>query len=797
MHLSLNWLSDHVDLTGLDVATIAHELTMRSALIEGFVDQAAQLPGVVVGEVLQSGRHPDADRLTLNTVAFGADEPVQVVCGAPNVAAGQKIVYAPVGTALPNGLKLKKAKIRGTESHGMICAEDEIGLGPEHDGILVLDPALPVGTPIGAVPGLTDVVFEIDNKSITHRPDLWGHHGFARELAAIFGRELRPLDLDATLRAGDFGPRIERPASDGCALYAGLCVDDVPTRSPDWLRFRLVATGMRPINLLVDLSNYVMLDTGQPTHPFDRDRIRGDRIVVRRAEEGERLVTLDGEERILVPDDLMIADGEGVLAIAGIMGGADAEVGDGTRRVFLESASFDCRDVRRTSSRLGLRTEALARFEKALDPALVEVAVRRYAALLRQIRPEATVHATYRIDGRPSQPDVRIPLRREHVSRLLGYPVAGGEVERSLEVLGFEPRSSGEGTWDVGVPSWRATRDVSLPEDLIEEVGRVLGYDRVPSEAPRGPLLLAQRDPLMQVEETLRDALAGRGAFTEILAYSTIRDRTLSLVGGAAGASLPRLANALQQDASHLRPSVVPELLGKLEAWLRYADEVRSFEVGRGYRLMTDATVHESREVCALLASTSALDARDLVRRLRGVLDLCLEALSIGGARVEVDEPDASMPWMHARRSARALVGDRVVARFGAVAPDVLQRFDVEGSAGLLVLDVRALAVSEGTRSPYVPVSRFPEASIDLAFVADYRLGVQEIEKAIRAAGPRTLRRVASFDVYRGAPLSDDERSIAFHLVFQASDRTLTDKEVVKARERIVSEVEKLGARLR
>ena len=395
MHLSRNWLNDHVDLSGVSAADLAERLTMRTALIEGFVDQAALLEGVVVGRVLSCEPHPDADKLSLCTVDAGDGAPLQVVCGAPNVAAGQGIVYAPVGTRLPNGMKLKKAKIRGFESHGMICAEDELGLGPEHDGILVLEPGVwgrhEPGTPVDRVPGLCDVIFEIDNQSVTHRPDLWGHYGFARELAAILDRPLRPLDVDASLERGADGPGLELADPDGCPLYAGLCVEGVTAPTPDRLRFRLVACGMRPLGLAVDLSNYVMLELGQPTHPFDRDTLAGDRIVVRRAAAGERLTTLDGLERALEPDDVVIADGERGVALAGIMGGAETEVGDGTTRLLLESASFDAARLRRTSSRLGLRSEALARFEKGLDPGLVEQALRRYAHLLRGLDAGAVI----------------------------------------------------------------------------------------------------------------------------------------------------------------------------------------------------------------------------------------------------------------------------------------------------------------------------------------------------------------------------------------------------------------------
>jgi len=798
MYLSLNLLGDHVDLSGLTPEQIAHDLTMRTALIEGFVDQRKSLEGVVVGEVLTCDRHPDADRLSVCTVNWGGEQAAHVVCGAPNVQTGQKIVYAPLKTLLPNGLKLKKAKIRGQISEGMICAEDEIALGPDHDGILVLDESLEPGTPLAELPGFCDVVFDIDNKSITHRPDLWGHRGFARELAAIYDRELRPLELYEGLEPGAEAPAIELEQGAGCPLYAGLCVDAEPTASPGWMRQRLVACGMRPISLAVDLSNYVMLELGQPTHPFDRDQLTDDRIVVRKAAEGEKIVTLDQIERTLGPDDMVIADGARAVAIAGVMGSATAEVGEDTKRLMLESASFDATVVRRTSSRLGLRSEALARFEKSLDPALVEEALGRYAWWLSQLDPQARIHSRYAVAGEARAPALSVALETSMVRSRLGLDVTNAEVESTLSSIGFEVRSSADpDSLIVDVPSWRATRDVSLAEDLVEEVGRLVGYDRIATPAPRGPLILGERDPRLMVEDGLRDAFAHRLGFAEIFDYSTLSDRLFQLMGQDGEQGRPRLTNALQQDAARLRPAVAPSLLGHLEAWLRHEPSPRCFEVGRGYALDADRQSIERREVAALVGLRDRGDARDLVRVLRGALDVALTTVGCPPATYSVADRADGEPWFHRHQTSSALVGEADVARLGVVAPEILERLGVEGMAALLVIDVDALVTTDRGSSHYRPIPRQPAAMFDLAFLAGYELSTDEISAAIRKAGPKTLRSVDAFDVYRSTGSTDDERSIAFHLVFQSNERTLTEKDLGKARERIVIAVEKLGARLR
>lgn len=795
MLLSLNWLRDHVDLSGLAPEQIARDLTMRTALIEGVVDQGAALEGVVVGKVLECGRHPDADRLSLCQVDDGSAEPKSVVCGAPNVAAGQTIVYAPVGTRLPNGLKLKKAKIRGVPSAGMICAEDELGLGSEHDGILVLDDKWDAGLPIAEVADFTDVLFDIDNKSVTHRPDLWGHYGFARELAAIYGRELRPLALDDSLAAGASAPALALEAECGCRAYAALGVADTPRRSPDWLRLRLSACGMRPLNHLVDLSNYVMLEIGQPTHPFDRDRLASDALGARAARDGETLTTLDDQERQLAAGDVLIVNGESIVALGGIMGGADAEVSDATTRVVLESACFDPVRVRRTSSRIGLRTDALARFEKDLDPALMEQALRRYAQLLRQISPSAEVEGQFAATGDSVAPARTLALDPAMVSARLGLELSDEEVVAPLSALGFRCDTKGA-EWAVEVPSWRATRDVTRAEDLVEEVGRLVGYERIPDDASVARMVLGERDALPALEDELRAALSGAAGFTEVFGYSTVRDRALELVGWPDDDKRPVLINALQKDAMRLRPCLAPGLLEHVESWLRHAPEVRCYEIGRGYAVSGEDVV-ESRELALIWAARERVDARAVVATLRGVVDHVARALERSAPRLRPLTPAAGEPWLHPARSAEVFSGETVWGRLGALSPATLDTLELEGSVGLVSLDLAAMVRLPRDGGQYAPVPRMPAARYDMAFLIGPQLSVDELLDAIRAAGPKTLREVSAFDVYRGAPLEPGQRSVSVHLVFRAEDRTLEAKALGKAIQKIVDAVEGVGASLR
>ncbi|MCA8956046.1 MAG: phenylalanine--tRNA ligase subunit beta, partial [Planctomycetes bacterium] len=478
MKISIRWLQRYVDLSDQRPEQIRDALTMSTAEVEAIHPFAVGLDELVVGHVLTCGRHPDADKLSLTTVDVGQGEPLQIVCGAPNVAQGQRVVVIQVGQELPDGTKIKKTKIRGAVSMGMICSERELGLSEDHDGILVLDKDYTPGITLGRVRPLADHVLEIDNKSINHRPDLWGHYGFARELAAILGRELQPLG--APVAFPNDGARLDLRIedADACPRYLGVCLSGVKaTRSPDWMRYLLHAVGQRSINLLVDLTNFVMLELGQPMHAFDRRRLAGD-VVVRRARAGEGMVTLDEQKRELEPSDLLITSGGAPVALAGIMGGLGSMVEPDTNELFLESATFHAATIRRTSTRLGLRTDSSARFEKALDPANAEIAVHRFLTLIGELCPGARAAgpvvdpAEWRYEPR------RIALRRARLDLKLGHEIPDPEVTKILESLEFGVTATDEG-FDVDVPSFRATKDVTIEDDLIEEVGRMFRYDNI------------------------------------------------------------------------------------------------------------------------------------------------------------------------------------------------------------------------------------------------------------------------------------------------------------------------------
>ena len=602
MFVSMRWLARHVDLSGISPEQLCDDLTLSTAEVEGLERFAPQLSDVRVGHVTSREKHPDAEKLSVCTVDIGAAgigeaesgaaEPLTIVCGAPNVAAGQKVAVAPVGAVLPGDFKIKKSKIRGVASFGMICSVRELGLGEDHDGIWVLPDSAQTGQTVAEGLGIDDWIIEIDNKSLTHRPDLWGHRGLAREVAAIYERPLLPLDtsLPATGNGHPFPVSIETEA---CSRYIALPIDGVgQSATPDWMKWLLLAAGQRPIDLLVDLSNFVMLDLGQPNHAFDREAIaraaasegRAEAgIVVRKARAGESIETLDGIARDLDASDVLICAGDEPVALAGIMGGEASKVAPGTASLLLEIATFEATTIRRTSSRLALRTDSSARFEKTLDPNLPLAAAGHFVRLLQAIEPGASLPAPATDHGAWTDPSGSIELRCERVRQALGKAISDDEIRSILERLAFgvEPEAAG-GVLRVAVPSFRGSKDITIEQDLVEEIGRIHRYGNIDEATLHADIVPPPRDERRRLVRELQDRLAGAACFHESLSYSFIDDGLLEQLGDAA---LPHVSviNPVVQSQSKIRRRVLPSLLPGLEANRRIHPDVRLFEIGKAY----------------------------------------------------------------------------------------------------------------------------------------------------------------------------------------------------------------------
>jgi phenylalanyl-tRNA synthetase beta chain len=809
--VSVRWLARHVDLAGLSAREIAEGLTLSTAEVEAVERFLPHLSEVVVGHVVERARHPDADKLSVCQVDVGGPEILGIVCGASNVAAGQKVAVARVGTRLPGDLVLKKAKIRGVESQGMICSERELGLGDEHSGIWVLPEDAPVGKPVAESLGMDDWTIEIDNKSLTHRPDLWGHRGMAGEVAAIFKRQLLPLDLTLPRTGGGapFPVRIETPA---CPRYVALAIDNVRARrSPDRLRALLLAVGQRPIDLLVDLSNFVMLDLGQPNHLFDRARLSPEGIVVRTARAGETMRTLDGADRPLAAEDVLICSGPEPVALAGVMGGEGSKVGPETTALLLEVATFHPATVRRTAQRLGLRTDASARFEKSLDPTLPMRAAAHLVRQLLEIDPGIVLPAPPTDAGEWKDPSRKIRLRGARVRKLLGADIPNAEIEDVLVRLGFGVEAAGE-EMDVSVPSARATKDVTIEQDLVEEVGRIHRYGRIPERRMQAELAPPARDESWQrraIVRAIQDRLSGAARFHETLSYSFLPDAIGEWLGMEAWPHV-RVVNPVDAGAARVRRTVLPSLLATVQENRRRSEDVRIYEVGKGYQPERTnprgepAEVHEVALLWAAppLAADARFDAGTLPR-LQGVVQDLVLATGRDLPAWRSVAADAVPAWAHPGRCLAAYAAGVVepLATLATLEPGLARKL---GLAGELASDVAACELSidrllaapeRGAR--FRPIPKYPTVKVDVAAAVPDAVEHAALAAVLEKAGKGLVAGLELFDLYRGESLGAGRKSLAFHATLLAEGRTLGEEDVRKFLERAERGIAELGGELR
>lgn len=833
MKVPLSWLKDYVDVT-MPVAELAERLTLAGLEVEAIehIGASWDREKIVVGQILRVEPHPDADRLALVTVDYGGAEPLTVVTGAPNVKQYEgkplpgplKVAFALVGAELIDGhaddgrtFRLKPARIRGVRSEGMICSEKELGLSNEHEGILYLPADAPVGMPLADYLGDTVLTFDIKGGFAY----LYSMVGIAREVAALTGQRAR-LDVLTLL---DRQPvklcpdtpwlDLEIADPDLCGRYSAAMIRGVRIGpSPAWMQRRLQRAGMRPINNVVDITNYVMLELGQPLHAFDYAKLRprpgGDRpaIIVRRARPGERMTTLDGVERALDPEMLLITDGGGPVAIAGVMGGLESEVTEQTVDVLLESANFDFINNRRTARSLQLLSEASLRFGRRVDPELTVKALARACQLMEELaggRAEPLYADRY--PGR-REPTV-IHLRLSDVPRILGADVPPAEVERILNALEFQTASAGDGVLRVTVPSYRL--DVTQPVDLIEEVGRIWGYDRLPSTLIRDELP-PQRDNLpLQLEEQVRDILVGAG-LQEVITYSlTTPAAEARLYPGQPidESAYLALANPMTSERTHLRRTLSANLLDVLRSHLRLVERVAVFEIGRVYLKVAGKELPDEEPRLGIAMTgprglggwgdrrAEPLDFFDL----KGVVETLLARLGIEKA---IYRPVEHPTFQRGRAAeimltAEGQAGEVPLGILGEVDPAVREAFDLPTQrVALAELHLRPLIERFGRARRLQPISPFPAVKEDLAVVVDEAVPAERVEAVIRDAGGRLLQEVRLFDVYTGAPIPAGRKSLAYALTYQASDRTLTDEEVAQVRERIIRHLEQIvGAQLR
>ena len=782
MKIVHSWLLDLASLPD-DRESIAFALSDLGLAVESVDDVGRTVAGVVTARVIRTERHPDAAKVHRVFVDTGDGTERHVWCGAFNMTAGDVIPLALPGTEMPDGRVIEPKPILGIRSDGMLCSAAELGLGHDHSGILILPAGTPLGVPYGDVLGLrTEVVYDLD--VLRNRPDAFSHVGVARDLAARFGvdfaRKVAPLVASAP--AEQVSVRIDEPSR--CPRFTAAVVSGVTVReSPDWMKSRLAAAGMRPINNVVDVSNYVLLETGQPNHAYDFGRLRGGGFVVRCARASERLITLDGVERTLDAEDLLICDAEDrPIGLAGVMGGENTEIGNETTTVILETAWFEPLGIMKTVQRHNLRSEASARFERGADPLGIEAAIARFVELLSITCPDVRLHeglADERTEHFPTE--VTIPVRPERVSRLLGRRFEIGEITRLIEPIGFAVRDTGSSdSVDVIVPSWRP--DCTLEIDIVEEVARHVGYGSLGRTIPKStsPGGLSARQ---QRRRRLREMLLGLG-IDEAMPHPFLTD------GDLARAGLPneavRLVNPLVVGDDVLRTSIRPGLLKVLAFNASHRRNGLSFfEIGHVYPPGPGELPAEFEQLGLVLAGRDAAQAVAVWRELSGNLGW--------GARLDQGTVPAGL---HPTRSATLSIGTSVIGAVGEVHPAVLEAFDIAERVAILELDLSQLLDREPKIPQWKPVSRYPSSDFDLAFRVPGSLSAERLEKALRQGAGALLVDIRLFDVYRSSDMVD-ERGLAYRIRIQAADRTLAEEDVARVREACIAAASKLGVTLR
>ena len=797
MKVPLSWLRAYVDVTS-SAEELAHRLTMAGVEVGG-VEHIGGWTNCYVGRVVTIEPHPNADRLRLCTVDIGSEEKFQVVCGAPNVAETQNIAFAQIGATLFNTHSgkvepLKAAKIRGVTSEGMICSVLELGIGEEHDGILVLPSDAPVGTPLADYLG--DVVLELEVTA--NRPDCFSILGVAREVAAFSGTTVTEPDVSYP----EDGPPIEEQATveiadaELCARYTGALLTGITIGpSPEWMQERLTRAGMRPINNIVDVTNYVMLETGQPLHAFDLDKVADRHIIVRQAAPGERHVTLDGVERTLQPPIVVIADPEKAVGLGGVMGGSNTEVTEETRTILLESASFHPFNTRHTAEALKLRTEASLRFEKGWRPGLPPVGLRRAMKLMLEIA--GGVAAKGIIDVFPGGQDAtRITLTAERMEKVLGVSIPMAEAARTLTSLGFSCSNVGDDSLEAVAPPWRA--DIGIEDDLVEEVVRIIGYDQVPTTPLATPIPLSQPDPAQAVKEGVRDLLASVG-MQEIITYSMVSGQALELAHrGVEPATAPmRAFNPISPEHEFLRTSLRPGLLRTLAANQRHERLPQwYFEVGKEFLFYGEGLPDERQKAAGVLsgpgaqASWAAQESAAGFYDAKGVVESLCSRLGLTPSFEPLDDP-----FYYPGRAAVISAGGQRIGELGEVHPEALEAFDVRGEGTVYFevdLALLTAAVPQAERRFRGP-SVYPEALRDLALVVGVDVPAARVQEVIEQHP--LVAHATLFDVYAGEQLGADVRSLAYRVSLQARDRTLTAEDVQRAMDRLLSRLEReLGA---
>ncbi len=799
MKLSLNWLQELVDLPEISTPEIVHLLTMSGLEVEEVIDQSEIYKNFVVGYVKEKKKHPNADKLSLCTVSTG-EQDYQVICGAPNVDAGQKVVFAQIGAVVPKGnFKISKAKIRGIESNGMICSEAELQISDNHEGIMILEEGIQAGIPVSEALKLNDTILDI---AITpNRPDALSHIGVARDLAAIFKGEVKKpsADFEENNEEASKAAAVEIIDTRNCPRYSSRIIKGVSiTESPAWLKRRLKNIGLRPINNIVDVTNYVMYETGQPLHAFDLENLAGHKIVVQSTDKETSFTTLDSKERKLPPATLMICDGEKPVAIAGVMGGENSEVTTATKNLLIESAYFHPSSIRNTSKALGLSTDASYRFERGTDPNGTVYAAERAALLITQLAGGEILSGVLDIYPEPIEPR-EIRLRFARVDRILGYKIEKDAVSEILEKLGMNITLSSDEELRVSVPTFRP--DIEREIDLIEEIARIHGYDNIPTVA-KISITLGEKKDESAFTDRVKETAVELG-FHEMINNPLQNEKTASLTGNPV-----KVLNPQSADMSYLRTSLLTGALQTVAANLNVGEkDIQMFEVGNIFQLKTDKKItefsdfNEKEHLIFVISGRSSGktwysdEVNSDLYDLKGIIKSFISKFSLDNV-LQYSYNHERNPYYSADFSLSFKNSE--IGYGGLVDKKLLNYFDIDQDVYCFEIDLKKLSEIPVAERKYSELLRFPKVLRDFAFIFDKSVTYKQVSDFILEESTGLLKSVNLFDLFESDALGENKKSMAFTLEFFDKERTLTDEEVEKEFLHLISAVtEKFNAKLR
>jgi phenylalanyl-tRNA synthetase beta chain len=808
MKISYQWLSEYIDIADLTPQQLGEKLTEAGIPVEVFIELNQGITGVVVGHVLETRQHENADKLRVCTIDAGTGENLQIVCGAPNVAPGQKVPCAVVGSELPGDFKIKRAKLRGVESQGMLCSAKELGMDvkllpkEQTEGLYILPADAPVGGDIANYLLLNDTVMELE--LTPNRSDALNYRGVVYEVAAILGR---PVKMQEEFKAPNLTstPVKVRVESDNCTKYSALVVQDVTiAESPLWLQAKLLAVGVRPINNVVDVTNFVMFELGQPLHAFDLAKVAEDTIIVRQAKDGETHVTLDGVERKLDSSMLVIADPEKVIGLAGVMGGENSEVDNSTKSIVLESAYFDPGTTRKTGKALGLFSEAQKRFEKGMiDQGMVTNALLRAATLIAELAGGEVVGAPVEVVKQAAEPNV-LDITLDRVNQYLGTAITEAEMVDVLERLGFQVAGfKVDGAHRVTVPTRRP--DITRDVDLIEEIARIYGYDKIPATLPKGDLAQGQLSSEQRLKRTVRELLINMG-LTEVITYTFQSPSALERLGLAGEEQLTKrlaLMHPMSEERSVLRTHMLPSLLEVVEYNRnRKANDLALFEVGRVFfphENPTELPTERTRVSAIFTGNYGAVGLGEKPRAVdfftvKGIVENVLAGLGIDGVTYQSVE----MASMHPGRTADIWQGERFLGYLGALHPEVEEACDLPPTYYFQLHLETLVEARAGREVAVAPLPKFPAMERDIAVLVDVNVPAGHMLGTIRQAAGDLLESARVFDFYQGPQVPAGKKSLAFGLTYRSPERTLTDEEVSERHNRVQDALkEGYGAELR